>query len=76
MVELNHFAGCWAAFQKMRVWNDEKSFRSPRGTVSATVADGPEIVQPEKPPSTGIGPDAEKTSISGKVLEEEFIDRQ
>ena len=35
-----------------------------------------QIIQPQKPDSTSGGPDARKAFISGKVLEQEFIERQ
>jgi hypothetical protein len=40
------------------------------------VSDAAEIIEPEKPDSASAGPNAQKASIAGKILEQEFIERQ
>ena len=45
-------------------------------TYSASVPDAAQIIEPQKPDSASAGPDAQKTAIAGKVLEQEFIERQ
>jgi hypothetical protein len=38
--------------------------------------DAAQIIEPEKPESASARPDAQKASIGGEVLEQEFIERQ
>jgi len=40
------------------------------------VPDAAQIIEPQKPDSASAGPDAQKPSITGKILEQEFIERQ
>jgi hypothetical protein len=43
---------------------------------SALVSGDAQIIEPQKPDSANAGPDAQKSAITRKILEQEFVERQ